>query len=561
MVAPIHKDGLDAHQIQLTTIMRVFSPISGIFSATDINTADIVKNRSVLIPDVRVDDYIVDAEIGRIGVDHYSGSEFTGEWKNGLPPIEWRRYSMSRHRAFGYTIFNEQALKSPIPNLQQVYEARKMEYTVLRDHDKYTIGAIVQGHMTGKQVARLATDTVPPVTVGAHLISHTGNAADYKWIAEPGETFDNEIQPSFAAIQGMELDNANPLNTLDALTLQFSDNWFDSNTSLHGERYLLITAAYELALLNYLISQGTGTETAFDMLRNGKAGMGEFEKGQAAGYIGTIRGGWKLIKIHPEFLPKVFVDASLVVDPIGYTGKGGVTLKQVAALACYSQSAQTFDYFSKRRQEDGGTRFDGTEYVQDFSYDAWVIEQRSEGIVPLFIPSTPGIYQKTLDSFNFVAAQVSAARAQLGAYNSSDPDSTNYPMSGPETLLSTPEWYHPDYTSTSNLDTDLDVQETGDMAHTNPINPDDNPFDAEEVENQAALNEEYAATILDGATTYADADALDLGENVKVGSKVFNVTDAGTTVAGDDDLWDAIDVGDTSPFGTGPTAGVVERLI
>jgi len=555
MVAPIHRDGLDAHQIQLTTIMRVFSPISGIFSATDINTADIVKNRSVLIPDVRVDDYIVDAELGRIGVDHYSGSEFTSEWKNGLPPIEWRRYSMSRHRAFGYTIFNEQVLKSPIPNLQQVYEARKMEYTVLRDHDKYTIGAIVQGHMTGKQVARLATDTVPPVTANAHLISHTGNAADYKWIAEPGETYDNEIQPSFAAIQGMEMDNANPLNTIDALTTQFSDNWFDSNTSLHGERYLLITSAWELALMNYFISQGTGTETAFEMLRNGKAGVGEFEKGQAAGYIGTIRGGWKLIKIHPEFLPKVFVDASLVVDPLGYTGKGGVTLKQVAALACYSQSAQTFDYFSKRRSEDGGTRFDGTEYVQDFSYDAWVIEQRSEGIVPLFIPATPGIYQKTLDSFNFVAAEVAAARAQLSVAPST------YPLSGPETLLSTPEWFHGDYTSTTNLDASLDVQEAGDMSHRNPIVGDDNPFDAEEVEDLQAQVGGLQQEIIDGATVYSDADALALGENVKVGDKVFNVTDAGTTVAGDDDLWDAIEVGETSPFGAGGTAGVVERIV
>lgn len=555
MVAPIHKDGLDAHQIQLTTIMRVFSPISGIFSATDIDTASIVKNRSVLIPDVRVDDYIVDAEIGRIGADHYSGSEFTSEWKNGLPPIEWRRYSMSRHRAFGYTIFNEQAQKMAIPNLQQVYEARKMEYTVLRDHDKYTIGAIVQGHMTGKQVARLATDAVPPVTPNAHLISHTGDAADYKWIAEPGETYDNEIQPSFAAIKGMEFNNANPLTTIDALTLQFSDNWFDSNTSLHGERYLLVTAGYELALMNYFISQGAGTETAFDMLRNGKAGMGEFEKGQANGYIGTIRGGWKLIKIHPEFLPKVFVDGSLVVDPLGYTGKGGVTKKQVAALACYSQSAQTFDYFSKRRSEDGGVRFDGTEYVQDMSYDAWVIEQRSEGIVPLFLPSSLGIWQTTSDSFAFVASKVAAARAQLGSAP------VTYPMSGYETLLSTPEWYHPDYTSTTNLDESLTVQETGDTAHTNPMNEDENPFDqgeADQLEGQVAgLQQE----LIDEADVYADAAALSVGDNVKVGTKVFNVTDAGTTVAGDDDLFDALEVGETSPFGAGGTAGVVERIV
>ncbi len=548
MVAPIHKDGLDAHQIQLTTIMRVFSPISGIFSATDINTADIVKSRSVLIPDVRVDDYIVDAEIGRIGTDHYSGSEFTGEWKNGLPPIEWRRYSMSRHRSFGYTIFDEQVRYSPIPNLQQVYEARKMEYTVLRDHDKYTIGAIVQGHMTGKQVARMPDDAVPPVTTNAHLISHTGNAADYKWIAEPGETYDNEIQPSFAAIKGMELDGANPLNTTDALTLQFADNWFDSNTSLHGERYLLITPAIELALINYLISQGTGTETAFDMLRNGNT-SGEFEKGQAAGYIGTMKGSWKLIKMHPEFFPKVFVDSSLVVDPIGYTGKAGVTLKQVAALACYSQSAQTFDYFSERREQDGGTRFKGKEYVQDFSYDAWVIEQRSEGIVPLFLPASPGIFSKTVDSFNFVASQVAAARAQLSVAPNT------YPLTGYETLLSRPEWYHGDLSSTTNLDSSATVKETGDSAHRNPMLASDSPFTAAE---GAALQ----AEIVDSATIYAVGGAPALNANIKLANgKVFNVTDAGTFIAGDDALLNAIQVGESATFGTGGTAGAAERLI
>ena len=315
MVAPIHRDGLDAHQLQLTAFMRIFSPISGIFSASDINTADIVKNRSVLIPDVRVDDYIVDAELGRIGKDHYSGSEFTSEWKNGHPPIEWRRYSMSRHRAFGYTIYDEQVQKSPIPNLQQVYELRKMEYTVLRDHDKYTIGAIVQGHMTGKQVPRVAgVDSPGPSDPNAARSSHTGNAADYKWIAEPGETYDNEIQPSFAPIQGIELDNTDPLKTIDELTLLFADNWFDSNTSIHGERFLLVTPALELVFINYLIDKGSGSEAAFEMFRNGMT-SGAFEKGQAAGYLGQIKGGWKLIKIHPEFMPKVFVDTNLVVDP------------------------------------------------------------------------------------------------------------------------------------------------------------------------------------------------------------------------------------------------------
>ena len=524
MVAPIHKDGLNAHQLQLTTIMRVFSPISGIFSASEISTADIVKSRSVLIPDVRVDDYIVDANLSRIGSDHYSGSQFTSEWKNGHPPIEWRQYSMSRHRSFGYTIFDEQVARSPIPNLQQVYEARKMEYTVLRDHDKYTIGAIVQGHMTGKQVARTAADAVPGVTPNAHLISHTGNAADYKWIAEPGETFDNEIQPSFAAIKGMELDNVNPLGTVDTLTLQFANNWFDSNSSLHGERFLLITPSLELVLINYLIDKGNGTETAFEMLRNGMT-SGEFDKGQAAGYLGQIKGGWKLIKIHEEFMPKVFVDANYVVDPLGYTGKSGVDLKQVVALAAYSKAAQTFDYFSERRQEDGGTRFKGTEYVQDFSYDAWVIEQRSEGIIPLFLPSSLGILKIVNDSFNFAADAVSAARAQLSVA----PDT--YPITGYETLKSNPEWYHGDYTNTDNLDSSLPIQEASDFGNRAPALAGDNPLDAGELSDLVDQVEVLTGVASSETDVRALSTAYALNDHVAIQGKLFKVTTAGTSSA------------------------------
>lgn len=535
MVAPIHKDGLNAHQLQLTTIMRVFSPISGIFSASEINTADIVKSRSVLIPDVRVDDYIVDAQLSRIGTDHYSGSQFTSEWKNGHPPIEWRQYSMSRHRSFGYTIYDEQVQKSPIPNLQQVYEARKMEYTVLRDHDKYLIGAIVQGHMTGKQVARReGVDAVGPVTPNAHLISHTGNAADYKWIAEPGETYDNEIQPSFASIKGMELDKTDPLSTIDELTLQFADNWFDSNTSIHGDRFLLITPALELVFINYLISKGQGTETAFDMLRNGMT-SGEFDKGAPAGYLGEIKGGWKLIKIHPEFMPKVFVDSNYVVDPLGYTGKPGVSLQQVVALAAYSKAAQTFDYFSERRQEDGGTRFKGTEYVQDFSYDAWVIEQRSEGIVPLFLPQTLGVLKPVDDSFNFVANAVAAARAQLSVA----PET--YPLTGYETLLSRPEWYHGDLTGTSNIDNTLPVTEASDFGNRAPAPAGDVP--GSELNAQLSL---LASIATQSTSDRAPSTAYTEGEFVKIQGVLFK-TAAGTSSAdanGDLDI-SGIEVGDS----------------
>ena len=451
MVAPVQKDNLTDYQVALATYLRITSPVAGMFTGSEIKPNP--NARSIRVPDIRVDDYIVDADISRIGADHYSGSEFTGEWKNGVPPIEWRTYSMSRHRAFGFTVFDEQLKYSPLKNIVQEYTGRKMQTTVLRDHDKYCLLAGISGHMTGKLVPRTVSDTPGPVTTGVHMIACTGNAADYKWIAEPGEDFDNQIQPSFATIKGMFLDNTNPLATLDGLTILFSDNWFDSNFG-NNERFLLITSALELVFINQLITAGAGTESAFKLLKDG-----DLSGANAAGYLGTLKGSWKLQKIHPEFLPKVYtVSASdLTVDPMGSSATK--VLRQVIALAAYKNSIQTYEHFSERREQDGGTRFKGTEYVQDFSYDAWAIDQLSEGIVPLFMPDTATSFTAVTNSFNSVAAKVAAARAQQSVYP------VTYPLSGATTLKSTPEWFHSPYNATTNLDAGLTVQATGDIAH------------------------------------------------------------------------------------------------
>ena len=154
----------------------------------------------------------------------------------------------------------------------------------------------------------------------------------------------------------------------------------------------------------------------------------------------------------------MFVDTNLVVDPVANTGTAARTLNQVVALAAYKNAIQTYEHFSERRQQDGGTRFKGTEYVQDFSYDCWVIDQLSEGVVPLFLPDTIDNLQIVDDSFTFVAAQVAEARAQLSVYPNT------YPLSGPDTLKSRPHWFHQPYTSNGDLDDELTVQNAGDVA-------------------------------------------------------------------------------------------------
>ena len=523
MVTPVQKDSLTEYQISLATVLRISSPIAGMFTGSEIKPNP--NSRSIRVPDIRVDDYIVDADIARIGANHYSGSEFTSEWKNGIPPIEWRTYSMSRHRSFGYTVFDEQERYSPIKNLPAQYLARKMQTTVLRDHDKYCLLAAISGHMTGKLVARVAgVDTVGPVTTDVHRISNTGNAADYKWIAEPGEDFDNQIQPSFATIKGMYLDDTDPLKTLDALTLLFSDNWFDSNFG-NSERFLLITSAMELVFINALIEKGANTESGFKLARDG-----DISGANAAGYLGTLKGSWKLVKIHPEFMPKVFTDSNLVVDPMADTSTANRTLRQVLALAAYKNAIQTYEHFSERRQEDGGVRFKGTEYVQDFSYDVWAIDQLSEGIVPLFLPATGTTYKIVDDSFNYVAARVQAARTQLGVSPS------NYPMSGADTLKSRPGWYHQPYTGTTNLDTSLPIQETGDVAKRvsasgNTVIPSDLPgptlYDKDQdvdIDGLAGLN---------SAASRANSTAVVLGAELKYANptSLWKVTTAGSTAA------------------------------
>jgi hypothetical protein len=462
MVAPVQKDSLTDYQVALATYLRITSPVAGMFTGNEIKPNP--NARSIRVPDIRVDDYIVDADFARIGADHYQGSEFTSEWKNGVPPIEWRTYSMSRHRSFGFTVFDEQLRYNPIKNIVQEYTGRKMQTTVVRDHDKYCLLAAVSGHMTGKLVpksgATTAGDATNPYTSGANRIACTGNAGDYVWVAEPGEDFDNQIQPSFATIKGAYLNDTDPLSTLDALSLLFSDNWYDSNFG-NSERFLLITSALELVFINALIDKGAGTESAFKLYRDG-----DISGAQASGYLGTLKGSWKLVKIHPEFLPKVFTDTNLVVDPVAHSGTASRTLRQVIALAAYKNSIQTYEHFSEKRQQDGGTRFKGTEYVQDFSYDCWVIDQLSEGVVPLFMPAVATKYQVVSDSFVYVAAQVAAARAQASV------EPVNYPLSGPDTLVSRPEWFTPAtgtgaYTRTGKLDGTAPIQKAGDVAHNN----------------------------------------------------------------------------------------------
>lgn len=528
-VAPVQKDSLTAYQKTLRNFMKLASPVSGMFTGSELDVGEFANSRVLAVPDIRVDDFIVDSDIARIGVSHYEGSEFTSEWKNGMPPIEWRYYSTSRHRSFGYTVFKEQEDYSPIKNLPQAYLARKMETTVLRDHDKYLLLAIVLGRMTGKLVARTTADTytsqIESTTgISAARVSCTGNQADYKWIAQPGENSDNEIQPSFATIKGMVFDSADPLKTLDALSTSFGENWFDTNFA-NSERFMLISTALEITFRDQLVKAGTYVDAGFDTYKNADtSGV------VGPAFFGSLR-GWTFVKIHPEFLPTVFVDGSNVIDPsptlTGVATAAGRTLKKVAALAAYKQAAQVHDFFDDKRSEDGGVRGKFTEYVQDMSYDAWVIDQMSEGIVPIFLPAdldgngtTDVNYTPVNDSFTRVAALLQTARAQLTTSPSV------YPASGPDVAQARPGWFEwaNQYASTPYINQALAVKETGDMAHNNAAGS-PNPVDGPELAG-------IVAAVLSAATARANSTAVTLGQQRRFATNtLWQVTTAGTTAA------------------------------
>ena len=97
--------------------------------------------------------------------------------------------------------------------------------------------------------------------------------------------------------------------------------------------------------------------------------------------------------------------------------------------------------------------------MQDFSYDCWVIDQLSEGVVPLFLPASTTNLAIVGTSFTNVANKVAAARAQQSVAP------VTYPLSGPTTLKSRPEWYTSPYTG-AKLDTGLGIQAAGDVGHS-----------------------------------------------------------------------------------------------
>ena len=107
-----------------------------------------------------------------------------------------------------------------------------------------------------------------------------------------------------------------------------------------------------------------------------------------------------------------------------------------------------------------------------------------------------------------------------------------------------PHWFHQPYTDNGDLDTNLAIQETGDVAHRSPVLPTDNPVDAAELEG-------IVDATLDAATARANSTAVTVGQNRKFANpeSLWEVTVAGTTDAAQPSIAGK-EIGDTVVDGT-----------
>ena len=167
--------------------------------------------------------------------------------------------------------------------------------------------------------------------------------------------------------------------------------------------------------------------------------------------------------------------------------------------------------------------------MQDFSYDCWVIDQLSEGVVPLFNPASVTNLTVVNTSFTNVAAAVAAARAQTSVAP------VTYPLSGPDVEVTKPEWFNQPYESTTNLDAGLTVQATGDVAHSNPLFVVDDP---------TPLGEDL------GGGARANSTAVTFGQIIEfTNGQAYQVRVAGTTAASQPSTT-GIDINETLVDGT-----------
>lgn len=293
---------------------------------------DIANNgEACRVWDINISDYITDYDDRRI--NGLTGTNADG--RDGWGASAWgvfqdvrfssRIYTMGRHRSTALRVFDEMQYAGPIgtwgdttksnviTNGQALMKTAAIiskakdlwQKEVLDpDIDKYNLFAVLSGHISGRLVG-----TKPEYNDQIF----DGNAAHYKWVAQPGSEEGSALPPRFAPIHGIKWDDENVAQMLQNIKV----TWNNLNIPTDN-RVIYLDQFYEINLMRALTGAGIpATEAAYSDVKEGTF---------------TRLMGWDFDFSIPEnYWPKLFFDKNLNVVH-GTTKDGSETISQYAAL-------------------------------------------------------------------------------------------------------------------------------------------------------------------------------------------------------------------------------------
>lgn len=270
--------------------------------------------------DIVTSDYITSYWDGRINGHNTTSQTYNENGRDGWGASAWgvfqdvhitdRVYQMGRHRSTALRVFDEYQYSTNVytaNTLDAAHSAnigpggsgmlktseliskakdRWCEEVLNVDMDKYILFAVLSGHMRGRLIGKdqAAEDRV-----------FTGNAADYRWVAQPDQFQGIDMPPAFAPIHGIQWDDENVVTMLQNIKVTWNElNIPDNNRVIYMDPF------YELRLMRALTGSGIpATDLAYQAVENG-----EFKKLM----------GWEFdFTIPSNYWPTLYFDDNLNV--------------------------------------------------------------------------------------------------------------------------------------------------------------------------------------------------------------------------------------------------------
>ena len=383
--------------------------------------------------DINISDYITDYDDRRI--NGHKGTNTDGH--DGWGASAWgvfqdvrfssRVYTMGRHRSTALRVFDEMQYAGPIgtwgdttksnviTNGQALMKTAAIiskakdlwQKEVLDpDVDKYNLFAVLSGHISGRLVGNSAqyNDQI-----------FDGNAAHYKWVAQPGSEEGSALPPRFAPIHGIKWDDENVAQMLQNIKV----TWNNLNIPTDN-RVIYLDQFYEINLMRALTGAGIpATEAAYSDVKEGTF---------------TRLMGWDFDFSIPEnYWPKLYFDNNLNVchgtaeNPeaeTGYTALGNVDkfINSIAGTEGNTKLLEELIAADRMSQLNFvRTTWNGTKFVKTIRN------------YPLGQPWADGFYDQSSEivATGDAGAATGAGNTTLNGFDSEFASPTTYPFTEP----------------------------------------------------------------------------------------------------------------------------------